>query len=189
MSTTPQTYDDMTTSAGLRERAEDNLGIDEIKEFLQLQGYEELGEGSVGTVFAKPGDDTVLKVARKHDTWMMIAREQLKSGYKNPHLQTVHALHIFKDGYVARRERLESHHQSARTMEVVWAGDDWLRHKIRGQARRISKDLTGRQLEALTFCLNATASAPSRCADLHADNLMMRGRVRVFIDPIHGEGI
>jgi hypothetical protein len=184
---TPETYESMTTEGGLRERAEDNMGIKEIQEFLELQGYEEIGEGLVGRVYAKPGDDTVVKVGYRHDTWMMIAREQLKSGYQNPHLQVVFSLHIFKDGFVARMERLTENCRGSEMDTLTENCWNYLEDAIKlpTQIPHIVKGVTLAHVEALQFCLDATEAADSRQADLHHGNLMMRGQMPVFIDPIH----
>jgi hypothetical protein len=164
---------------------------------LQDKGYEEVGRGLCGHVWAKPGSSTALKVFTKIDGgYRMFANVVMAN--PNPHFPRLSGKLIrLNDHYFAIRMELleplasyESLH--AITSYVMEHNDreppsaEWVQ-KYKAELEITRECVFGEfpHLQQACDILLATVLKKFN-SDIHGNNIMQRGRLPVIIDPVVG---
>jgi len=68
----------------------------EVRNWLQSQGFKEMGDGAFAEVFAHPGHNRIVKISTKQDTcWVKYAKFCLGNTSGNPHLPNISWIHQY----------------------------------------------------------------------------------------------
>lgn len=142
--------------------------------------HEELGSGSFGTVYASnTRPDQVIKVGRydvkdaDQDGWVSYVRalEHLPDDPElAQHAMRVYSLKLYPTCYAARIERLQPHSEH---------GNQW------PWAKR-PRDYSHKSMADFGDWLAETLDMRKYRFDLHGRNIMFRGNVPVYADPVFG---
>lgn len=167
---------------------------------LQDAGYEHMGAGNFAEVYAKPGADHVIKLFGFSDlAYPKFVR--LAQSTSNPHFPKFRGkmMKVTKDYYAVRMEKLNPIPEGAMAYSGInmssanlgYAMNDYVRLK-KGlgnnytppdKIKTIMEELEISQpgiTEACDFIAGMTDAYP----DIHKNNLMLRGKTLVIIDPV-----
>lgn len=167
---------------------------------LRNMGYRCIGTGAFAAVYARPGDDVVIKVGREGeaDPWVHYAHA-VRSSKRNPWLPEVNKVALFHCStvtqcdhsaryYVAEIERLKpintgrnrDHRDILSGLESVWDIVNDVSERALA-AFGLNRDLTA------AFSLISKVQRQTRSSrDIHSGNVMLRGEQFVITDPLCG---
>ena len=163
---------------------------------LEKAGYEKLGQGVSGTVYAKPGEDSVLKLFQSWDkSYKLFVNFTLQ--HPNIHYPKFKGkmMKITDNYYAIRMEKLtplsQEHAKMVRTMK------DYITQRIATRFREINPDeatwwqrdmeiLETKQPGITEVCeeLAKFVDESQSGLDLQAANVMLRGNTLVITDPV-----
>ena len=163
---------------------------------LEKAGYEKLGQGVSGTVYAKPGEDSVLKLFQSWDnSYKLFVNFTLQ--HPNIHYPKFKGkmMKITDNYYAARMERLtplsQEHAKMVKTMK------DYITQRIASGFREINPDeatwwqrdmemVEAKQPGITEVCeeLAKFIDESDSGLDLQPANVMLRGNTLVITDPV-----
>ena len=171
---------------------------DEFAKRLRKMGYRCIGTGAFAAVYARPGDDVVIKIGLhgEEDPWLHYAYA-VKSSKQNPWLPKINKVGLFRkkdsdgypeDYYVAEIERLKpitigrkrSHREVLEGLDSVW--DIVERSSLKAMRLFGLDDNLIEAFRVITKVQDRTNSS----RDIHSGNVMLRGDQFVITDPLCG---
>jgi hypothetical protein len=156
-------------------------------DWLESRGYEQLGEGSYATVYARPGDKTVVKVGDGKDAYPIFLEWAVKNGFAGKEAPAVKSFKRYRRKgsrrtfYVAEIERLEETVEDSGS-EAIWNEYS----NAVGGSDHFSPWVAGERLEKIATKLTRRVKRSRGLHfDLHDQNFMVRSNGELVVtDPI-----
>jgi hypothetical protein len=164
------------------------------EEILRNAGYKTLGEGTYGTVFAKPGADHVLKLFLSTDK-AYLSFIDLVNSTNNIHFPKFKGklIRVTDEYYAIRMEILTRVADNTQTAYAARAMSNFIRMKQGLKPHTQTPEQVATEMESLeksqpgiieTCEIIADGISKKYPIDLHNENYMMRGNVLVITDPV-----
>lgn len=156
--------------------------LNQLTAWLEQHGFKNLGQGSFGAVYEKPGYPWVFKVFNRDPAYLYFLKYAM-AHQSNPHLPKIRGLIKIDDNtYVVRMEKLtqipmgsEPANSLLKQIHMMDSYGD-LSDK---QVEWIKNTLPGVHQFFMSFPLSGYEY------DIHYENLMMRGNTIVITDPLY----
>lgn len=162
----------------------------------KFKGYKHLAEGAFSTVYAKPGSNRVLKIARDDCGYLAFLKFAVKN-QKNPFVPKIFSVEIIK-GYgfkliVVLMEKLKRVRSSTKLEAISSAFRRYIRDEYSyytfGETKAFLETTKWMNDKSFKFldqvgAMIRRATSNGHDTDLHDGNVMQRGGVLVVTDPL-----
>jgi hypothetical protein len=165
----------------------ERVAIDTALTRLTKAGYKKLGSGLFGEVYARPGEDFVLKLFNVTDHAYIIFLNFCLKNIGNSNLPKFNGkmVRVTEETYAVRMERLvKSPKSDSSILELIrdafydylWADEE---HNDADKLEQIDPNLADTLSALADYCVGKSIRN-----DLHPANIMKRGTTFVITDPI-----